>query len=68
MNEYLQQQSAPNGFTHNSLNRLCWAIGSISGTLPPSDEKRFLVTVIKELLDLTVAQKGKNNKVAVAAA
>jgi hypothetical protein len=24
MNEYLQQQSAPGGFTHNSLNRLCW--------------------------------------------
>ena len=103
MNEYLQQQSTPGGFTHNSLNRLCWvrcrgdslreqccnfllphsttpltffhlssttlhciasqAIGSISGTLPPNEEKRFLVTVIKELLDLTVAQKGKNNKV-----
>jgi len=66
MNEYLQNQSKPNGFTHDSLNRLCWAIGSISGTMPPSTEKRFLVTVIKELLDLTIAQKGKANKAVIA--
>ncbi len=27
--------------------QLCWAIGSISGTMLEEDEKRFLVTVIR---------------------
>ncbi len=30
-----------------NLNTLCWAIGSISGSMHEEDEKRFLVTVIK---------------------
>ena len=34
------------------LNRLCWAVGSVSGTLPTDDESRFLVMVVKDLLDL----------------
>lgn len=52
MTECLAHQRIPAKFAHDSLNRLCWAIGSISGTMPPEREKRFLVTVIKELLDL----------------
>ncbi|KAI2654323.1 Exportin-1 [Labeo rohita] len=31
-----------------NLNTLCWAIGSISGAMHEEDEKRFLVTVIKD--------------------
>ena len=34
--------------------------------MPQVTEKKFLVAVIKELLDLTVAQKGKNNKAVIA--
>lgn len=48
------------------LNRLCWAIGSISGAMQEADEKRFLVSVIKELLSLVEMKRGKENKAAVA--
>ena len=39
--------SADPGGSWKALNTLCWAIGSISGTMALEDEKRFLVTVIK---------------------
>ena len=50
----------------DALNTLCWAIGSISGTFQESDEKTFLVTVIRDLLGMCEAVKGKNNKAVVA--
>jgi exportin-1 len=50
---------------HN-LNTLCWAIGSISGAMDEEYEKRFLVTVIKDLLGLCEVKKGKDNKAVVA--
>ena len=53
-------------FTWNGLNTLCWAIGSISGAMGELDEKRFLVTVIKDLLRLCEEQRGKDNKAVVA--
>ena len=37
---------------YGALNTLCWAIGSISGSMKERDEKRFLVTIIKDLLNL----------------
>ena len=53
-------------FTWNGLNTLCWAIGSISGAMSELEEKRFLVTVIKDLLRLCEEQRGKDNKAVVA--
>lgn len=50
---------------HN-INTLCWAIGSISGSMDEEREKRFLVTVIKDLLALTEMKRGKSNKAVVA--
>lgn len=50
---------------HN-LNTLCWAIGSISGAMGEEDERKFLVTVIKELLQLVEMKRGKDNKAVVA--
>ena len=50
---------------HN-LSTLCWAIGSISGAMSEEDEKRFLVTVIKDLLGLCEMKRGKDNKAVVA--
>ena len=50
----------------NNLNTLCWAIGSISGSMTEDEEKRFLVTVIKDLLGLCEAKRGKDNKAVVA--
>lgn len=50
----------------NNLNTLCWAIGSISGAMVEDEEKRFLVTVIKDLLGLCEQKRGKDNKAVVA--
>lgn len=49
-----------------NINKLCWAIGSISGAMSEEAEKRFLVTVIKDLLALTEMKRGKDNKAVVA--
>jgi exportin-1 len=49
-----------------NINTLCWAIGSISGTMNEDMEKRFLVNVIKDLLSLTDMKRGKDNKAVVA--
>jgi exportin-1 len=48
------------------LQTLCHSIGSISGAMNEDDEKRFLVTVIKDLLGLCENKRGKDNKAIVA--
>jgi exportin-1 len=48
------------------LNRLCWAIGSISGSMVEDQENRFLVTVIRDLLNLCEVTRGKDNKAVIA--
>lgn len=50
----------------NNLNTLCWAIGSVSGAMTEDEEKRFLVTVIKDLLGLCEQKRGKDNKAVIA--
>lgn len=62
----LEAQVEGGQFTWNGLNTLCWAIGSVSGAMSENDEKRFLVTVIKDLLRLCEEQRGKDNKAVVA--
>ena len=54
-------------FTWNSLNTLSWAIGSISGSMAEEQENRFLVTVIRDLLNLCEVTRGKDNKAVIAA-
>lgn len=66
MLEKLDLQVAGGGFSFKGLNTLCWAIGSISGAMGELDEKRFLVSVIKDLLKLCEDQRGKDNKAVVA--
>jgi exportin-1 len=46
----------------NNLNTLCWAIGSISGAMSERLEKRFLVSVIRDLLSLCEMKRGKSHK------
>ncbi|KAH8741383.1 exportin 1 [Cryptosporidium ryanae] len=48
------------------LNRLCWAVGSISGTLSKCIERKLIIEVIKSLLMLCERKRGKANKAAVA--
>jgi len=62
----LQCSENSNQFSWNNLSTLCWAIGSISGSMQEEDEKRFLVIVIKDLLVLTDRIRGKDNKAVVA--
>ncbi|CAM9165729.1 unnamed protein product [Ectocarpus fasciculatus] len=62
----LDVQLRPQQFTWTGLNTLCWAIGSISGAMGEVEEKRFLVTVIKDLLKLCEDIRGKDNKAVVA--
>ncbi len=54
-------------FSFDRLNKLCWALGSISGCMSPDEESKFVVTVIKELLNLCEKTSGKSNKALVAA-
>ena len=66
MSEKLARQVDDSEWSWNACNTLCWAIGSISGAMSEDTEKRFLVTVIKDLLGLTEAKRGKDNKAVVA--
>jgi len=54
-------------FTFDRLNKLCFALGSISGCMTIEDENKFVVSVVKELLNLCEKTSGKNNKALVAA-
>lgn len=53
-------------FQWQPLNTLCWAIGSISGSMQEDQENRFLVTVIRDLLNLCEMTRGKDNKAVIA--
>lgn len=62
----LTDQVDGSAWSWNNLNTLCWAIGSISGAMTEDEEKRFLVTVIKDLLGMCEQKRGKDNKAVVA--
>lgn len=66
MSEKLARQVDGTEWSWANCNTLCWAIGSISGAMNEDTEKRFLVTVIKDLLGLTEMKRGKDNKAVVA--
>jgi exportin-1 len=59
-------QTSSSEWSWNNLNTLCWAVGSISGAMTEETEKRFLVSVIKDLLGLCEIKRGKDNKAVVA--
>lgn len=66
LQDKLSRQIDNTEWSWDNLNKLCWAIGSISGAMSEDDEKRFLVNVIKDLLGLTEKKRGKDNKAVVA--
>lgn len=66
MMDKLSKQIDGSEWSWNNINTLCWAIGSISGAMNEEMEKQFLVTVIKDLLNLTEMKRGKDNKAVVA--
>lgn len=60
------RQQQPGVWTWQGLNTLCWAIGSISGSMQDEQENRFLVTVIRDLLTLCEVTRGKDHKAVIA--
>ena len=62
----LQNIKNPEYFSMERLNKLCWALGSISGCMPEDDENAFVVSVIKELLNMCEHAKGKSQKAFIA--
>ncbi|KAK3490684.1 exportin-1 [Neurospora hispaniola] len=66
MTDKLARQVDGSEWSWHNCNVLCWAIGSISLAMNEETEKRFLVTVIKDLLGLTEMKRGKDNKAVVA--
>eukprot|EP00850_Spirogloea_muscicola_P001269 SM000004S15139 [mRNA] locus=s4:1467240:1477373:- [translate_table: standard] len=62
----LTKQLNGDEWSWNNLNTLCWAIGSISGSMVEDQENRFLVTVIRDLLNLCEFTRGKDNKAVIA--
>ncbi|XP_052197113.1 protein EXPORTIN 1A [Diospyros lotus] len=62
----LSKQLSGEDWSWNNLNTLCWAIGSISGSMMEEQENRFLVMVIRDLLNLCEITKGKDNKAVIA--
>ncbi|KAI6368810.1 hypothetical protein MCOR25_004553 [Pyricularia grisea] len=66
MIDKLARQVDGSEWSWHNCNVLCWAIGSISLAMNEETEKRFLVTVIKDLLGLTEMKRGKDNKAVVA--
>ncbi|XXG82847.1 hypothetical protein AAC387_Pa10g0733 [Persea americana] len=62
----LSKQLSGEDWSWNNLNTLCWAIGSISGSMVEEQENRFLVMVIRDLLNLCEITKGKDNKAVIA--
>mmetsp|Transcript_36522 Transcript_36522/g.81303 ORF Transcript_36522/g.81303 Transcript_36522/m.81303 type:complete len:1073 (+) Transcript_36522:318-3536(+) len=66
MLDKLRLQLAGQKWTWQGLNTLCWAIGSISGSMQEEQENRFLVTVIRDLLNLCEITRGKDNKAVIA--
>uniref|UniRef100_A0A7S0WF70 Importin N-terminal domain-containing protein n=1 Tax=Chlamydomonas leiostraca TaxID=1034604 RepID=A0A7S0WF70_9CHLO len=66
MLEKLRMQLQTTKWAWQVLNTLCWAIGSISGSMQEEQENRFLVTVIRDLLNLCEITRGKDNKAVIA--
>eukprot|EP00730_Choanoeca_flexa_P018270 TRINITY_DN8877_c0_g1_i1.p1 TRINITY_DN8877_c0_g1~~TRINITY_DN8877_c0_g1_i1.p1 ORF type:complete len:1093 (+),score=360.10 TRINITY_DN8877_c0_g1_i1:50-3280(+) len=66
MTEKLNRQINKVEYSWHNLNTLCWAVGSISGAMVVDDEKKFLVRVIRELLNLCEFQQGKSHKAVIA--
>lgn len=64
--EMLQSQTIEENWNPQLLNSICWSIGCIAGSMEENNEKRFIVMVIKHLLNLCEMKKGKVNKATVA--
>ena len=66
ISDKLSKQIDGSEWSWNNLNKICWAVGSISGAMNETIEERFIVTIIKDLLGLVEMKRGKDNKAVIA--
>lgn len=66
MLDLLLNQTIESEWNPGLLNSLCWSIGCITGAMEETHEKRFVIMVIKHLLNLCELKRGKTNKAIVA--
>jgi len=66
MLDKLANQLSGKEYNWTTLNTLCWAVGSISGSMAEDQENKFLVTVIRDLLNLCEITRGKDHKAVIA--
>ncbi len=66
MLDLLLNQTIESEWNPSLLNSLCWSIGCITGAMEENHEKRFVIMVIKHLLNLCELKRGKTNKAIVA--
>eukprot|EP01065_Artemidia_motanka_P048696 TRINITY_DN78_c7_g1_i1.p1 TRINITY_DN78_c7_g1~~TRINITY_DN78_c7_g1_i1.p1 ORF type:complete len:1102 (+),score=385.16 TRINITY_DN78_c7_g1_i1:272-3577(+) len=66
MLERLGTQVDPRHWSSNGLATLCWAVGSISGSMGEGDERSFVVIVLRDLLGLCDVMRTRQNKASVA--
>lgn len=62
----LREQFDEQNWSWTKLNKLCWSIGSISGSMSEEQEKCFVISVIRDLLELVGMKSGKDNKAVIA--
>ncbi|CCE64309.1 hypothetical protein TPHA_0H01010 [Tetrapisispora phaffii CBS 4417] len=62
MLDKLLKQVDQSEWSRQTLNTLCWAIGSISGTMVIDEERDFIISIIKYLLELHDKIEGGDNK------
>ncbi|XP_049851621.1 exportin-1-like [Schistocerca gregaria] len=68
-NIMLQRLHELNGenFDKRACATLCWAIGSISGAVPEERERRFLVHVVRKLIEFCNEMRSKDDRAIIAA-
>jgi len=66
MLDLLLNQTIESEWNPSLLNSLSWSIGCITGAMEENHEKRFVIMVIKHLLNLCELKRGKTNKAIVA--
>jgi exportin-1 len=48
------------------LNKICWAVGAISETMQPTEEREFLVSILRALLHMCEQKSERGDKAVVA--
>ena len=62
----IEKQHQDTHFNFDTLNSISWVVGSLCGAVGEKEEKSFFIAILRILLQLCEAKKGKNNKAVIA--